>query len=198
MSLYKNKIAAYLEKSGGIITAKQCREQGIPTIYLSRLENDGILLREAPGIYRTETGDYDTLLFYQLRYPRIIFSFYTAMQLLGITDYLGDNIDVTVNANYKFNQVPHDMQEHYVKDKWLNLGVVKADTVFGNEVRCYSFERILCDTTRQRYKIHEEDYFKLIRAYPDYPLKDWKQLQHLGKVFGVFDELRDLLGVAYE
>ncbi len=109
MSLYKNKIAAYLEKSGGIITAKQCREQGIPTIYLSRLEDDGVLLREAPGIYRTETGDYDTLLFYQLRYPRIIFSFYTAMQLLGITDYLGDNIDVTVNANYKFNQVPHYM-----------------------------------------------------------------------------------------
>lgn len=197
MSKYKEKIYQHLETTDGIITSKECRRQGIPTVYLSRMENDGILLREAPGIYRTETGDYDVLLFYQLRYPRVIYSFYTAMDLLKITDFLSDKIDVTVNAKYKFNSVPKDLNIHYVKDEWLELGVVTATTVYGNEVRCYGYERILCDATRQRANITDEDYFKLIRAYPNYPYKDYKLLLTLAREFRVHDTLSELLGVAY-
>ena len=40
---YENKIEEHLKQSGGIITTAYCKENNIPTIYLSRLLKNGRL-----------------------------------------------------------------------------------------------------------------------------------------------------------
>ena len=49
---YKKQIEQYLKKSGGIITASYCRSNKIPTIYLTRLAREGVLLRVSEGFYK--------------------------------------------------------------------------------------------------------------------------------------------------
>ena len=76
---YKKKIINYLNKSGGIITSEYCRGHNIPTVYLSRLSNDGVITKVKNGIYITENGDYDELYFFQYNYKKAIYSYETAL-----------------------------------------------------------------------------------------------------------------------
>ena len=55
-------------------------------MYLSRLLKDGKLLRVKKGIYITKDGDYDEYYFFQHQYKKAIFSYETALYLLGQTD----------------------------------------------------------------------------------------------------------------
>ena len=40
----KELLLDYLDRNNGMITYKDCKKIGIPTIYLSRLENEGVIL----------------------------------------------------------------------------------------------------------------------------------------------------------
>src|SRR6056297_3371053 len=112
---YKDKINDYLEKGNGTITAQYCREEGIPTIYLTRLVEEGELVRADRGIYVANEGDYDDLFFLQHKYKKIIFSYETALYLHRKTDKIPQVIEVTVPYSYKINNVPKNLKIHYVK-----------------------------------------------------------------------------------
>ena len=122
---YEKKIEKYLEQSGGIITTSYCKEKKIPTVYLSRLLKDGKLLRVKKGIYITKDGDYDEYYFFQHQYKKAIFSYETALYLLGQTDKIPWNIDVTVYNGYKFNEKSNGVNIHYVKKSIYDLGVIQ-------------------------------------------------------------------------
>ena len=79
---YKQQIKEYVNTSGGIITSKYCRENNIPTIYLNRLVEEGFLFKARKGIYLTKDGDYDEFYFFQLRYPKAIYSYNTALYFI--------------------------------------------------------------------------------------------------------------------
>ena len=61
----KELLLDYLDRNNGMITYKDCKKIGIPTIYLSRLENEGVIFRIAKGIYLSANGDYDEYYFFQ-------------------------------------------------------------------------------------------------------------------------------------
>ena len=127
---YKKHIEQYLENSGGIITASYCRSKKIPTIYLSRLVREGILQRAAEGLYISEAGMYDAYYYFQYRFKKAVFSYETALHLLGATDKIPQDMDVTVYYSYKFNKAPLGVNIHYVNKKIHNLGVVETRTMF--------------------------------------------------------------------
>ena len=97
---YKNQIKEYVKTSGGIVTSKYCREHNIPTIYLNRLVEEGFLFNAKRGIYLTKDGDYDEFYFFQLRYPKAIYSYNTALYFIDRTDKLSHTIDITVYNDY--------------------------------------------------------------------------------------------------
>lgn len=47
---------------------------------------------------------YDELFILQTRYPKIVFSYETALSLLNLTDKIPGEIHLTVNHKYSFNQ----------------------------------------------------------------------------------------------
>ena len=61
----KELLLDYLDRNNGMITYKDCKKIGIPTIYLSRLENEGVIFRIAKGIYLSANGDFDEYYFFQ-------------------------------------------------------------------------------------------------------------------------------------
>lgn len=195
---YRKQIEIHLKKSGGIITSAYCRENNIPTVYLSRLAKEGKLFRVQKGIYIIEDGDYDEYYFFQYQYKKAIFSYETALFLLGVTDKIPWRIDVTVYNGYKFNEKQDTLNINYVKKSIYNLGIIQKKTMFGNIVNVYSYERILCDFISNKEKMDTEVYVKLIRSYSKYKDKDIHSLYEIARKMGIEDKVREVMEVVYE
>lgn len=195
---YRKQIEQYLEKSGGIITASYCRSNKIPTIYLSRLVREGYLQRAAEGLYISEEGMYDDYYYFQYRFRKAVFSYETALHLLGVTDKIPEDMDVTVYYSYKFNQVPTTVNIHYVNKGIHGLGVVEARTMFNNPVRVNSYERTLCDFIAHKDKMDSEVYVKLIRSYSKYEKRDIHALYEIATRMGLDREVKELMEMVYE
>lgn len=195
---YRKQIEIHLKESGGIITSAYCRENNIPTVYLSRLAKEGKLFRVQKGIYIIEDGDFDEYYFFQYQYGKAIFSYETALFLLGLTDKIPWRIDVTVYNGYKFNEKQDTLNINYVKKSIYNLGIIQKKTMFGNIVNVYSYERILCDFISNKEKMDTEVYVKLIRSYSKYKDKDIHSLYEIARKMGIEDKVREVMEVVYE
>lgn len=195
---YRKQIEIHLKKSGGIITSAYCRENNIPTVYLSRLAKEGKLFRVQKGMYITKDGDYDEYYFFQYQYRKAIFSYETALFLLGVTDKIPWRIDVTVYNGYKFNEKQDTLNINYVKKSIYNLGIIQKKTMFGNTVNVYSYERILCDFISNKEKMDVEVYVKLIRSYSKYKDKDIHSLYEIARKMGIEDKVKEVMEVVYE
>ena len=195
---YEKQIKRHLKNSGGIITATYCRENKIPTIYLSRMAKEGELSKVKNGIYIMADGDYDEYYFFQHQYKKAVFSYETALYLLGETDKIPWTTDITVYNGYKFNKQLSGVNVHYVKKSIYDLGIIKKTTMFGNTVNIYSYERILCDFIAHKEKIDIEVYVKLIRYYPFYKEKNIHALYEIATEMGIVDKVREVMEVVYE
>lgn len=195
---YKEQIEHHLKNSGGIITSAYCREHKIPTVYLTRLVRQGVLTKVAEGIYLSEEGDHDELYFFQYRYKKTIFSYETALYLLGVTDKIVQSIDITVNNNYKFNTDNSRVNIYYVKEEILDVGVVEVRTIFGNPVKSYSYERTLCDFISNKEEMDAETYVTLIRSYSSYKERNIHSLYEIATKMGISKEVREIMEIAYE
>ena len=195
---YRKQIEIHLKESGGIITSAYCRENNIPTVYLSRLAKEGKLFRVQKGIYIIEDGDFDEYYFFQYQYGKAIFSYETALFLLGVTDKIPWRIDVTVYNGYKFNEKQDTLNINFVKKSIYNLGIIQKKTMFGNIVNVYSYERILCDFISNKEKMDTEVYVKLIRSYSKYKDKDIHSLYEIARKMGIEDKVREVMEVVYE
>ena len=195
---YRKQIEIHLKESGGIITSAYCRENNIPTVYLSRLAKEGKLFRVQKGIYIIEDGDFDEYYFFQYQYGKAIFSYETALFLLGVTDKIPWRIDVTVYNGYKFNEKQDTLNINYVKKSIYNIGIIQKKTMFGNIVNVYSYERILCDFISNKEKMDTEVYVKLIRSYSKYKDKDIHSLYEIARKMGIEDKVREVMEVVYE
>ena len=195
---YKKQIEQHLKKSGGIITASYCRSKKIPTIYLSRLVREGVLLRAAEGLYMSKEGMYDDYYVFQYRFKKIVFSYETALHLLGVTDKIPQSMDITVPHSYKFNAVPIGANIHYVKKDIHDLGVEEARTMLDNPVRIYSYERTLCDFIAHKDEMDIEVYVKLVRSYSKYAKRDLHALYEIASRMGIDKEVKEIMEVVYE
>lgn len=195
---YQQRIEKYLIENGGIITSSWARENNIPTTYLTRLTRQGKLKRIERGIYLAEDGIYDELFILQSRYPKIIFSYETALSILNLTDKIPEEISITVNFNYKFNQKPKGVSIHYVNKDLLNLGVICKKTNVGNVVRLYSAERTICDFIMNKKNIDPESYINFIKAYPKYQNRNIHELFHIAQKMNVLAEVQSVMELVYE
>lgn len=56
---YRGIIESKLEQNNGILSSRDIKALNIPSIYLTRMVNEGILNRVSRGIYLSTKGDYD-------------------------------------------------------------------------------------------------------------------------------------------
>jgi len=189
-------ITKHLHETGGIITSSWCRQNNIPTIYLSRMVKAGSLEQVDKGLYlSTEDSNYDEFFIFQHRYSKTIFSYETALYLLGLTDKIIQNLEVTVKNHYKFNGTPQNVTIHYVNDDLFTLGAIEIKTPYGNIVRTYSAERIVCDFIKNKDKCDIEVYVKLLKAFSQMESKDLNLLGSIAAKMGITEKVRAALEV---
>ena len=195
---YEKQIDSFLKNSGGLITTTDCIENRIPTVYLSRLVKKGKLSKVKKGIYITEDGSYDELYFFQYQYKKAIFSYETALYLLGETDNIPWVIDATIYSGYKFTKKLETANIHYVKKSVYDLGIIERKTMFGNIVRTYSYERTLCDFILNKKEMDIETYIKIIRSYSAYRSKNTQYLYDIAIKMGIENKVQEIMEIVYE
>lgn len=195
---YVSRINELLRQNNGLISATDARSRQIPTTYLSRLYKAGRLQKFAPSLYANADVPFDNLYIFQYRYTKIIYSYETALYLLNQTDILPHEISITVENGYRLNQVEPNIHINYVKKNLLELGVMETSTMFGNTVRLYCYERVLCDCITHKNKIGSELYGKVIRGYAAYSNKDLPLLWHIARSMKITAHVRNIMEIIYE
>ncbi|MGO1528373.1 MAG: type IV toxin-antitoxin system AbiEi family antitoxin domain-containing protein [Senegalia sp. (in: firmicutes)] len=195
---YKDKILKYLKKNNGIITAQYCREEGIPTIYLTRLVEGNILTRIDRGMYISKGGDYDEYYFFQHKFKRTVFSYETALYLQELTDKIPQVMEVSIPYSYKINELPKNVKLYYVKNEITDMGAIEVKTIYQNKVRAYNIERIICDFIQNKSNIDPETYAKTIREYASSKYSDINKLFIYAHKMGITEKVRATMEVIYE
>lgn len=195
---YRKKIIKHLKDNNGIITTQYCKEEGIPRIYLTRLMRENVLTRIDRGIYSSNVSNHDDYFFFQHRYKKVVFSYETALYLHGLTDKIPQVMEVSVPYSYKINDVPNNVRVYYVKNEIFQMGVCNVRTSFGNEVRAYNMERIVCDFIQNRNDVDPEIFIKTIRIFATSKKYDLETLYDYARRMRIIEKVRNTLELIYE
>ncbi|HGJ1572509.1 TPA: type IV toxin-antitoxin system AbiEi family antitoxin domain-containing protein [Streptococcus pneumoniae] len=191
----KELLLEYINNHNGLITHRDCKKLDIPTIYLTRLEDEGVIFRVEKGIYLSSTGDYDEYYFFQYRYPRTVFSYISSLYLQGLTDEIPQYFEVTVPKDYRFRNRPLNLNSYTVSKDIINMGVTSVKTPMGNTVNVYNFERVLCDFILNRSNTDNELFVKTVQTYSKFPEKNLAKLYDYAQKLNILDDVKRTLEV---
>ena len=192
----KTEVVAYINKNSGAVRAKDAVRNGVSREMLSLLTKQGLLVREAPGVYSTQDAAFDDLFVLQRRDPRIVFSHETALYLHNMAERVPMAHSVSIPSNKRLSpQMKCECKVYYVKDELFNMGIVEVSSHLGHNVRAYNVERTVCDILRSKNRIDSQTVTAALRCFAALPKKDIGKFGEYAEKFGVLSLARKYLEV---
>ena len=158
-----NKVLKIMKNNKGIITSSQIENYGIPRVYLSKMVEKNIIERIERGIYVTKDYEYDEYYLFQLKYPKTVFSYNTALYFYEMTERTPIKMDVSISKNYNPHRFKDIVNVYRINDELFNLGIVEKKSPQGMKVRTYNLERTICDIIKDKDSIDIEIRNKAIK-----------------------------------
>lgn len=158
-----NKVLRIMENNKGIITSSQIETYGIPRVYLSKMVEKNIIERIERGIYVTKDYEYDEYYLFQLKYPKTVFSYNTALYFYGITERTPIKMDVSISKNYNPHRFKDIVNVYRINGELFDIGIVEKKSPQGMKVKTYNLERTICDLIRDKDSIDIEIRNKAIK-----------------------------------
>lgn len=133
----------------GVVSTREVTRLGIHRRVIQEMVNNGELARYARGLYTLcETWE-DEFFLLQQKYSRGIFSYDTALYLLGYSDRAPIKITMSFPKGYNAPSLKSEdvivkrlVQENY------SFGITEIQSPSGNTIRVFDLERTLCDILR--------------------------------------------------
>ena len=162
-----SKLEMIFKTNDGYITREDVDNANIPSWFLSDFVRKNNLNKIAPGFYADDSYIVDNYYILQRRYPKYIFAGLSALYLLGLTDKIPTDIEVSAPQNYHPSRSKIDLLIiHKLSNKNVyELGIKEVKTMFGNIVKTYDEERTICDVIKYRDKYDGETFIKAIKFY---------------------------------
>lgn len=181
-----------------IITNKQAEEIGIKRHILASLVHKSELERVRNGIYKKKDAIDDDFAAISVNNEQMVFSFHTALYLLGFSDRTPNVFHITVpqgyNAGHIKRKIPN-IKVHYVKRDCFNLGLIKTKTPLGSTVKCYNMERCICDIVLKRKSIDKQIFINALTGYFKSKEKNTRNLIKYSRILGIEEEIRKYLEI---
>ena len=169
---------------------------GVSREMLSLLTKQGVLVRDAPGIYSTTNATLDELFVLQRRNPQIIFSHETALYLHNMAERTPMAHSVTIPSTKRLSpQIKRGCKVYYVRDDLFDMGAIEVSSRFGHIVRAYNVERTVCDIFRSRNRIDNQTVTAALKNFATSPAKDIGKFGEYAEKFGVLSIARKYLEV---
>ncbi len=178
----------------GFIDSDFIKENKIPTKCISRMVHSKKIFKIKKGIYALSPYfEYDEFSYISSKRSKAVFSGFTALLLLGQTEFMPARIEVTVPSNYCIEK-DNRLDITYQKPELWKEGIIEVTRPNNKKVRCYSYERVIIDFIRKDM-INEEFVFKAIGNYNTYKNKNENELFRLARIFNVEAEVDKILNI---
>jgi hypothetical protein len=179
------------------LTTQDLKKAGIPPWFLSDFVKKNKLIKLAPGFYADPAWPVDNYFLLQWRYPKYIFSGMSSLSLLGLTEKIVGTMDVTAPFGYHPSReaIPH-LEIHYERhgDRY-SFWVVEKETILGNKVRVYGYEKTIVDLIRNRKDYEDEVFIKALKGYGRKKDRDTVKLYEYAKLVNSEKAVSDLMEV---
>jgi len=191
-------IMGLINFNGGYVTSKQITELGIHRMYLNLMVKKNMIHRVSKGVYMDVKALEDVYYTFQLRYPKIIFSRFTALYFYGLTEVFPSYFDITVDYNYHVDSINDKHKIIKCSKDILELGLTEIFTPLGHKVRAYDKERCICDIIKYRNRLDIEQVKKAVKMYVKDTDKNLTILCQYSKIMGINKEVMEFVGMFYE
>lgn len=188
-----NKILKIMKKNNEIITPSQLEKKGISRVYLSRMEREGIIEKIDRGIYVTKDFKYDEYYLFQLKYPKAIFSYNTALYFYEMTERTPIKMDVTVYREYNPHRFKDFVNVYKISKELYNLGVTEKKSPQGMKVKTYNLERTVCDIIKDKDSIDIEIRNKAIKKAIKSKEFNASKMFEYAKKMNIYDKVKNYM-----
>ena len=190
--MYK-KILKIMKNNNEIITPAQLEEKGISRVYLSKMQEEGIIERIERGIYVTKDFKYDEYYLFQLKYPKAIFSYNTALYFYEMTERTPIKMDVTVYREYNPHRFKDFVNVYKVSKELYDLGVIEKKSPQGMKVKTYNLERTVCDIIKDKDSIDIEIRNKAIKKVIKSKEFNASKMFEYAKRMNIYDKVKNYM-----
>lgn len=178
-------IEEFMKRNNGYITSKELDMFDIHRIYLSIMQDKGIIKKVASGIYIDTKKNEDNYYVFGLSTSNLIFSHMTALYFHGLSLKDPNGVyDITVRRNY--NSI--HLRKHnvfYVDNDIYELGLVEVKIPMGNKVKAYDIKRCICDVIISKNRMSLNLIKYSVREYLKRKDKDLNKLSLYAEKIGI-------------
>lgn len=188
-----NKVLKIMKNNKGIITSSQIESYGIPRVYLSKMVEKNIIERIERGIYVTKDYEYDEYYLFQLKYPKTVFSYNTALYFYEMTERTPIKMDVSISKNYNPHRFKDIVNVYRINDELFELGIVYKKSPQGMKVRTYNLERTICDIIKDKDSIDIEIRNKAIKKAIKSKEFNASKMFEYAKKMNIYDKVKNYM-----
>ncbi len=190
-------IKELMKRNNGYITSKELDMFDIHRMYLSIMQDKGIIKKVASGIYIDTKRNEDYYYIFCLSMPNVIFSHMTALYFHGLSLKEPNGVyDITVKRNYNSIHL-RKRNVFYVDNDIYELGLIEVKTPMGNKVKAYGVERCICDIIRSKNRMDLELIKYSVRKYLKRNDKDLNKLSLYAERMGIKDVVMTFINLVY-
>lgn len=189
----EDKILKFMKDNKGIITTAQLEDYGISRVYLSKMVKENIIEKIDRGIYVTKDYEYDEYYLFQLKYPKTVFSYNTALYFYEMTDRTPIKIDVSISHNYNPHMFKNMVNVYRINEDIFELGIVEKKSPQGMKVRVYNLERTICDVIKDKNSIDIEIRNKAIKKAIKCKEFNASKMFEYAKKMNIYDKVKNYM-----
>lgn len=161
------KILEIIKKNNGFVSFETAAENGISKTFFYRFIKKNHFLKVGDGLYFEDSFAFDEFFAFQSGYPKFVFSGMTALFLLGLTDKIPNELEVTGPYGYHpFKNTPSNCLIHIERNiDAFNYGNVIIKTPFGNNVMIFGKDKMVVELIKNRKEYDSETFLKALKLY---------------------------------
>lgn len=188
----EDKIKQFLDANHGYISTSDFLKLNISKPLIKKYIYNGLINKVSHGLYVDSNILVDNEYVFQKRYPDAIYSYKTALSILGLIKELPEEIEITVNSK---KRVLSNYKVHYVSDKYYDIGIIVINNMFNNPIKIYNAERCICDMLKSDdFDLELQN--NILHDYFNSSDKDIDKLLEYSKVFNIYEKVRTLVDYA--
>lgn len=188
----EDKIKQFLDTNHGYISTSDFLRLNISKPLIKKYVDKGLINKVSHGLYIDGNTLVDDEYVFQKRYPDAIYSYKTALSMLGLIKELPEEIEITVNSK---KRVLSNYKVHYISDKYYDIGIIEINNMFNNPIKIYNAERCICDMLKSdAFDLELQN--NILHNYFNSSDKDIDKLLEYSKVFNIYEKVRTLVDYA--
>ena len=176
------------------LSSTEVNNLGFARIYLTMLEKENLIYKIARGVYSVNKEDsLDPLYEFQKNKKKIIYSCFSALNLLGAYKYEPNRLQISVPQGYNASRYK-DVDVFYNNDSNYGVGSTYLE-VNGNKIIVYNLERTICDIVKDQNRFDSREYNKLINYYFNLPNINYQKLLEYSKLLKISKKIQNYLSL---